>query len=114
LTRLGIIAVMKDKTPPVINYPYLVNRDFNLPEVKDSRMLEKFYAVYDRGSGISGNMKVLFEGNPYPFEYDKDRGFIKLEIPLVLKKYKNLYIIQIQIQDKAGNLSRWFTDVVSL
>lgn len=114
LTRLGIIAVMKDKTPPVINYPYLVNRDFNLPEVKDSRMLEKFYAVYDRGSGISGNMKVLFEGNPYPFEYDKDRGFIKLEIPLVLKKYKNLYIIQIQIQDKAGNLSRWFTDIVSL
>jgi hypothetical protein len=60
------------------------------------------------------NMKVLFEGNPYPFEYDKDRGFIKLEIPLVLKKYKNFYIIQIQIQDKAGNLSRWFTDIVSL
>jgi hypothetical protein len=114
LTRLGIIAVMKDKTPPMINYPYLVNRDFNLPEVKDARMLEKFYAVYDRGSGISGNMKVLFEGNPYPFEYDKDRGFIKLEIPLVLKKYKNFYIIQIQIQDKAGNLSQWFTDIVSL
>ncbi len=114
LTRLGIIAVMKDKTPPVINYPYLVNRDFNLPEVKDSRMLEKFYAVYDRGSGISSNIKVLFEGNPYPFEFDKDRGFIKLEIPLVLKKYKNFYMIQIQIQDKAGNISRWFTDIVSL
>jgi hypothetical protein len=115
LTRLGIIAIMKDKTPPVINYPYLVNRDFNLPEVKDPRMLEKFYAIYDRGSGVSGDMKVLFEGSPYPFEYDKDRGFIKLEIPLILKKYnKSFYIIQIQIQDKAGNRSNWFTDVVSL
>jgi hypothetical protein len=115
LTRLGIIAIMKDKTPPVINYPYLVNRDFNLPEVKDPRMLEKFYAIYDRGSGVSGEMKVLFEGSPYPFEYDKDRGFIKLEIPLILKKYnKSFYIIQIQIQDKAGNKSNWFTDVVSL
>ena len=114
LTRLGIIAVMKDKTPPVINYPYLVNRDFNLPEVRDPRMLEKFYAIYDRGSGVSREIKVLLEGSPYPFEYDKDRGFIKLEIPLILKKYKSFYIIQIQVQDKAGNKSDWFTDIVTL
>lgn len=114
LTRLGIIAVMKDKTPPVINYPYLVNRDFNLPEVRDPRMLEKFYAVYDRGSGISKDIRVLFEGSSYPFEFDKDRGFIKLEIPLILKKYKNFYVIQIQVKDKAGNKSEWFTDIVTL
>lgn len=114
LTRLGIIAIMKDKTPPVINFPYMVYRDFNLPEVKDPRMLERFYAVYDRGSGISNNMTVLFEGSSYPFEFDRDRNFIKLEIPLNFKKFKSYFIIQIQVQDKAGNKSEWFTDVVYL
>jgi hypothetical protein len=114
LTRLGYISIMRDKTPPVINYPYLVYRDFNLPEVRDPNMIERFYAVYDKGSGISNIVNVLLEGSPYPFEFDRDRNFIKIEVPKNFKKYKNFFIIQIQVKDKAGNKSPWFTDVLYL
>lgn len=113
LNRLGILAVMKDKSPPVVNFPYLVSRDYNLPELKDKRMIERFYAIYDKGSGIA-KMTVLLEGLAYPFEYDKDRGFIKLEVPLAFSKYKKHFFIQIGLSDKAGNNSEWFTDIISM
>lgn len=44
--RLGIISVMRDKSPPTISYPYLIYRHYNLPEIQDSAMIERFY--YDR------------------------------------------------------------------
>jgi hypothetical protein len=113
LSRMGILVVMKDLSKPVINFPYLVNRDYNLPELKDSRMIERFYAIYDKGSGIA-KMTVLFEGSPYPFEYDRDRGFIKLEVPKSFSKYKKNFFIQIELMDKAGNQSDWFTDILTL
>ncbi|MBK8395262.1 MAG: hypothetical protein IPL26_08480 [Leptospiraceae bacterium] len=113
-TRLGIIAVMQDKSPPTIAYPYLIYRHYNLPEIQDSNMLERFYSVSDRGSGINGRMEVLLEGSNYPYVFDRDRNFIKLEIPKNLKTVKNPLFIQIRVQDNAGNKSNWFTDVVQL
>jgi hypothetical protein len=112
-TRLGIIAVMRDKSPPTISYPYLIYRHYNLPEIQDLSMLERFYYVSDRGSGISNKMEVLLEGATYPFIFDPDRNFIKLEVPKSLKSVKNPLFIQIRVQDNAGNKSNWFTDIVS-
>jgi hypothetical protein len=106
--------MMKDKSPPIVNYPYMTYREFNLSEIKDHRMLERFYAITDKGSGISlANTKVLFEGKQYTYEYDPDRGYIKVEFPLTLRDFKKNYILQIKIQDKAGNASDWFTDLIS-
>lgn len=113
LNRMGILGVMKDESPPSISFPYMTYRDYNLPELKDSKMIERFYAVYDKGSGI-GKMNVLLEGSPYPFEYDKDRGYIRLEIPKSFSKFKNIFFIQIQLTDKAGNASPQFIDMVKL
>ncbi|MDX1957746.1 MAG: M23 family metallopeptidase [Leptospiraceae bacterium] len=113
LNRLGYIAVMKDKTPPKINFPYLVYRNFHLPEIQNPKMLERFYAVSDRGTGTS-SILVQLEGQPYPFRFDKDRGYIILEVPLSLKLFKKYYVIQIKTKDRAGNESEWFTDIISL
>lgn len=113
LNRMGILAVMKDESPPTISFPYLTYREYNLPELKDSRMIERFYAIYDKGSGIE-KMNVLLEGNPYPFEYDKDRSFIRLEIPKSFSKFKKIFFIQVWLVDKAGNVSPQFIDIVKL
>ena len=112
--RLGIIAVMRDKSPPTIAYPYLIYRHYNLPEIQDKNILERFYYVADRGSGISGKMDVLLEGSNYPYQFYRDRNFIKLEIPKSLKMIKTPLLIQIRVQDNAGNKSNWFTDIVEL
>lgn len=113
LNRMGILAVMKDESPPVISFPYLTYRDYKLPELKDHRMVERFYAIYDKGSGIA-KMNVLLEGSPYPFEYDRDRGYIRLEIPKSFSKFKKIFFIQVQLIDKAGNISPEFVDIVKL
>ena len=104
---------MRDKSPPTISYPYLIYRHYNLPEIQDATMLERFYYVADRGSGISNKINVLLEGISYPYTFDRDRNFIKLEIPKSLKSVKNPLLIQLKVQDNAGNQSNWFTDVVS-
>lgn len=111
--RVGILAMMQDKSPPNINYPYLINRDFTLPDLKDQSMIEVFYSISDRGSGIASRT-VLLEGLNYPYTYDRDREYIKLEIPKILKKQKPYVIVQIKLQDWAGNSSGWFTDIVKL
>ncbi|MCB1179416.1 MAG: M23 family metallopeptidase [Leptospiraceae bacterium] len=111
-TRVGYLTMMRDKSPPVINYPFLMNRDFNLPELKDKNMIDVFYSISDVGSGIV-KRTVLLEGKTYPYEYDKYRQYIKLEIPTAIKKYKNRVIVQVQVTDKAGNDSKWFTDVIT-
>ena len=113
LARIGIICIMRDKSPPTISYPYLIYRHYNLPEIQDATMLERFYYVADRGSGISNKINVLLEGISYPYTFDRDRNFIKLEIPKSLKSVKNPLLIQLKVQDNAGNQSNWFTDVVS-
>jgi hypothetical protein len=112
-SRLGIISVMRDKSPPTISYPYLIYRHYNLPEIQDSSMLERFYYISDRGSGISNKMEVLLEGSSYPYVFDRDRNFIKLEIPKNLKSIKNPLLVQLRVMDNAGNRSNWFTDIIS-
>ncbi len=112
--RLGIIAIMRDKSPPTITYPYLIYRHYNLPEIQDSTMIERFYYASDRGSGISNRIEVLLEGSSYPFVFDRDRNFIKVEIAKSIKAIKNPLLIQVRVQDNAGNKSNWFTDVVNL
>jgi hypothetical protein len=111
--RVGILTMMRDKSPPTINYPYLIHRDFNLPDLKDKNMIEVFYSISDRGSGVS-TRTVLLEGMNYPYEYDRDREYIKLEIPKSLKKLKSHVVVQIKLQDWAGNNSDWFADVIKL
>lgn len=109
LRRTGYIAVMKDKTPPKIQYPYLFYRDFNLKPILTPGMEEKFYQVHESGAGIK-KMQVLLEGQEYPFTYDKDRKFIKVEIPKS-GFGQRLLLLQIQVTDAAGNASPWFTDI---
>ncbi|MBL0265123.1 MAG: hypothetical protein IPQ05_14970 [Leptospiraceae bacterium] len=112
--RLGIISVMRDKSPPTISYPYLIYRHYNLPEIQDSAMIERFYYATDKGAGVSNRIEVLLEGSPYPYVFDRDRNFIKLEIAKSLKAIKNPILIQVRVQDNAGNKSNWFTDLVNL
>ncbi|MCB1191381.1 MAG: hypothetical protein KDK90_13130 [Leptospiraceae bacterium] len=113
LGRTGILAVMRDNVKPVIYYPYLIYRDYNLPEIKEPEMIDKFYAVSDVGSGISGNVEVLLEGQPYPFKFDWDRNFVILEIPKSLEKQKDVLLLQIRVTDNAKNYSEWFTDLIT-
>lgn len=113
LGRTGILAVMRDNVKPIIYYPYLIYRDYNLPETQDPNMIYKFYAVSDVGSGISGHVQVLLEGEPYPFRFDWDRNFITLEIPKSLEKEKDVLWIQIRTTDNVKNYSEWFTDLVT-
>ncbi|HMV40893.1 MAG TPA: hypothetical protein PK079_16490 [Leptospiraceae bacterium] len=110
--RLGIISVMRDKSPPVINYPYLIYRHYNLPEIQDSTMIERFYHASDKGSGVSGRIEVLLEGSSYPYTFDRDRNFIKLEIPKTIRSIKNPVLVQVRVSDNAGNKSNWFTDII--
>ena len=112
--RTGIFAVMQDKSPPRIGFPYLLYRDYYLPDLKTPEMTEKFYEISDLGSGIAPGMTVLLEGAYYPYEYDTDRSFIRIEIPNSFSRYKKNLMIQIQVKDKAGNKSDWFTDFVKL
>lgn len=113
LKRTGILSVMKDVSPPKIYYPYLVNRNFNPADTIGENFIERFYSVSDKGSGI-GKMKLTFDGQSYPFEFDVDRHFIKLQIPKKLAKFKSTYLVQIQITDRAGNKSEWFNDLVKI
>lgn len=114
LGKIGILAVLQDKIPPNVSYPYLIYRYYNLPEIQDSNMIERFYYASDRGAGVSSRIELLLEGASYPYTFDRDRNFIKIEIPKSLKNIKSNLFIQIRVQDNAGNYSKWFTDLVNL
>ncbi len=110
-SRLGIISILEDNSPPEIYYPYLIYRYYNLPEISNPNLIERFYAVSDRGSGVSSNFEVFLDGEKYPYQFDRDRNFIKLEIPKKLKPELGYILISIRAHDYAGNYSEWFTDI---
>lgn len=112
-SRLGIITILEDNSAPEIHYPYLIHRYYNLPEISNPNMNERFYAVSDRGSGVSSNFEVFLDGEKYPYQFDRDRNFIKLEIPKKLKSELGYILISIRAHDFAGNYSEWFTDIYS-
>jgi hypothetical protein len=113
-TRLGYIAILKDTFPPIIYYPQLLHRYYNLPEIMEPNMIERFYAISDRGSGISSQFEVYLDGEIYPYHFERDRNFLKLEIPSSLKSNKGFVFLQIRAHDFAGNYSEWFTDILQL
>lgn len=112
-SRLGILAILEDNSPPSIYYPYLIYRHYNLPEIQDPNMIERFYAVSDKGAGISSSFEVLLEGKSYPYTFDRDRNFVKIEIPKIILNEKKFLFIQVRAHDFAGNYSEWFSDIVS-
>jgi hypothetical protein len=112
LSRLGYLCVMKDKSPPQIGYPYLIYRDYELNDLSSEKFINRFYSVNDYESGLK-RIELLFEGTSYPFEYNRHRRYAKVLVPKSLKKFKSVYTIQLRAYDKAGNVSPWFTDLVT-
>lgn len=110
--RTGIITILEDNSPPEIYYPYLKYRYYNLPEITNQKMIEKFYAVSDRGSGVSSNFEVYLDGEKFPYQFDRDRNFIKLEIPKKINSELGYILISIRAHDYSGNYSDWFTDYI--
>lgn len=113
LSRLGILTVLKDKSSPRIAYPYLIYRDYNLPDIRTPKTIERFYSISDVGTGIK-KIELLLEGKPYPFVFDSDRSYIKVEIPESFKKEKSIFTIQIRALDWSGNYSDWFVELLTL
>lgn len=112
LPSSGYVAIMKDRSPPSIMYPYLLYRDYNLEGVIPEGFIERFYLLSESGSGVK-QIEVLFEGKKYPYEYDRDRKFIKVLIPKSIKMQKKIFLIQLRAKDFAGNHSEWFTDILT-
>ena len=108
--RPGIVAVLRDKIPPVIEFPFLMTRNINVNPDKD--MIQRMYSVYDRGQGISGSFEVYLESQKYPYYYDYDRKSVIVEIPESIGRERDFVSLKIRTKDKAGNQSDWFTDII--
>lgn len=52
----------------------------------------------DKGAGVSNRIEVLLEGSPYPYVFDRDRNFIKLEIAKSLKAIKILFSYKLEFK----------------
>ncbi|MCE9498919.1 MAG: hypothetical protein K8R21_00120 [Leptospira sp.] len=114
ITHPGIIAFMKDTSPPKIRYPFMMNRNYDLSDPAGNPFIERFYSVSDIGAGPGERFEVYLDGQNYPYEFDRDRYNVKIEIPKSLRKKKDFLIVQLRAKDRAGNYSEWFIDLVKL
>ncbi|AXR60768.1 M23 family metallopeptidase [Leptospira mayottensis] len=114
LNKIGIIAVLEDRSKPRINHPFLISRHRFAPEVRPSSVIERMYSVSDIGSGYAGGAEIFLDGQIFPYEFEPDRKVILVKIPSSFGKFKKRLLLQARIKDRAGNLSDWLTDLIDL
>ncbi|MGJ4754648.1 M23 family metallopeptidase [Leptospira kmetyi] len=114
LNKIGIIAVLEDRSKPRIDHPFLISRHRFTPEVRPSSVIERMYSVSDIGSGYAGGAEILLDGEVFPYEFESDRKMILVKIPKSFGKFKKRFLLQARIKDRAGNVSEWLTDLIDL
>lgn len=114
LNKIGIIAVLEDRSKPRIDHPFLISRHRFTPEVRPSSVIERMYSVSDIGSGYAGGAEILLDGEIFPYEFESDRKMILVKIPKSFGKFKRKLLLQARIKDRAGNFSEWLTDLIDL
>ncbi|MBM9579827.1 M23 family metallopeptidase [Leptospira sp. 201903070] len=114
LSKIGIIAVLEDRSKPRIEHPYLISRHRFAAEVRPNSIIERMYSVSDIGSGYGGGAEILLDGENYPYEFESDRKMILVRIPKNFRKFKKRILLQARIKDRAGNFSEWLTDLIDL
>ncbi|WP_081605069.1 M23 family metallopeptidase [Leptospira alstonii] len=114
LNKIGIVAVLEDRSKPRIDHPFLISRHRFTPEVRPSSLIERMYSVSDIGSGYAGGAEILLDGQIFPYEFESDRKMILVKIPRSFGKFKRRFLLQARIKDRAGNLSEWLTDLIDL
>ncbi|WP_025182318.1 M23 family metallopeptidase [Leptospira kirschneri] len=114
LTKIGIVAVLEDRSKPKIDHPFLISRYRFTPEVRPTAVIERMYSVSDVGSGYAGGAEILLDGQIFPYEFESDRKMILVKIPRSFAKFKRRLLLQARIRDRAGNFSDWLTDLIDL
>ncbi|WP_429945611.1 M23 family metallopeptidase [Leptospira stimsonii] len=114
LNKIGIVAVLEDRSKPKIEHPFLISRHRFETEIRPNSIIERMYSVSDIGSGYGGGAEILLDGETYPYEFESDRKMILVKIPKVFGKYKRRLLLQARIKDRAGNVSDWLTDLIDL
>lgn len=88
LNKIGIIAVLEDRSKPRIGHPFLISRHRFTPEVRPSSVIERMYSVSDIGSGYAGGAEIFLDGQIFPYEFESDRKVILIKIPRSFGKFK--------------------------
>ncbi|WP_410175018.1 M23 family metallopeptidase [Leptospira borgpetersenii] len=114
LNKIGIIAVLEDRSKPKIDHPFLISRHRFTPEVRPSAVIERMYSISDIGSGYAGGAEIFLDGQIFPYEFEPDRKVILVKIPNSFGKFKRRLLLQARIKDRAGNISDWLTDLIDL
>lgn len=114
LTKIGIVAVLEDRSKPKIDHPFLISRYRFTPEVRPTAVIERMYSISDVGSGYAGGAEILLDGQIFPYEFESDRKMILVKIPRSFAKFKRRLLLQARIRDRAGNFSDWLTDLIDL
>lgn len=114
LTKIGIVAVLEDRSKPKIDHPFLISRYRFTPEVRPTTFIERMYSISDVGSGYAGGAEILLDGQVFPYEFESDRKMILVKIPRSFAKFKRRLLLQARIRDRAGNFSDWLTDLIDL
>ncbi len=114
LNKIGIIAILEDRSKPKIDHPFLISRYRFTPEIRPTTTIERMYSVSDVGSGYAGGAEILLDGQTFPYEFESDRKMILVKIPRSFAKFKRRLLLQARIRDRAGNFSDWLTDLIDL
>lgn len=112
--KLGIVGILADDAKPSVEYIYQFGTRVHLPDASIPGMIERYYYLSDVGSGFTTRPDVYLEGENYPYEYDRDRRAIRILIPRKAFLRKKFLILQIRPKDWAGNVGKYFTEVLSL
>ncbi|WP_246057531.1 M23 family metallopeptidase [Leptospira gomenensis] len=114
LNKIGILAVLDDRSKPKIEHPFLISRHRFTEEVRPPSVIERMYSISDIGSGYAGGAEILLDGESFPYEFESDRKMILVKIPKTFRKFKKKLLLQARIRDRAGNVSDWLTDLIVL
>lgn len=112
-TKLGILGIFSDDSPPSVQYSYQISPFIHLPKASIPGIMERTYFLADIGSGYINKPEVFLEGEPYPYEYDTDRHAIRILFPKKAFLEKKYLLLEIRPRDWAGNTGKYFTEVLT-
>lgn len=110
MRTFGIVARLRDVSPPVVGRPLLWDEPANRTE--EGRDFIREYAIREWGAGVDPRgSSVLLDGRKIPFEWVEDSLVFRVLVPEEMV-HPSGSMISIQAKDKAGNLSAWEFDYI--